>query len=40
MAHHSLGGTSSKESKKSGLPAQDVLQIIGRLISYSISSVF
>ena len=29
MAFHSLGGKSSKESSKSGLPAADVQHIIG-----------
>ena len=28
MACHSLGGTSSKESRKSGLPAEDVLNLL------------
>jgi len=29
MAAHSLGGISSKDSKKSSLPHADILQIIG-----------
>jgi len=29
MADRSLGGTSSKESTKTGLPAEDIVHIIG-----------
>jgi len=34
MAGHSLGGTSSKESSKTGLPPEDVVQIIGELLHH------
>jgi hypothetical protein len=30
MACHTLGGKSSKESSKAGLPADDILTIIGK----------
>ena len=32
MAEHSLGGTSSKESTKTGLPAEDIVHIIGSIL--------